>query len=62
MQKVYQFNCVVDRKNYSISLDQQQIAKMIEDNLKALLSREMLSKYQIAFNGEWVLREKNIFG
>lgn len=62
MQKIYQFNCVVNQKTYTISLDQQQVQKVIEDQIKALLTREMQSRYKVHFNGEWTLREKNILG
>jgi hypothetical protein len=62
MQKIYVFSCVVNQKAYSISLDQQQVQKIIEDQIKSLLSKEMESRYKVRFNGEWTLREKNILG
>jgi hypothetical protein len=52
----------VNQKTYTISLDQQQVQKVIEDQIKALLTREMQSRYKVHFNGEWTLREKNILG
>jgi hypothetical protein len=43
-------------------LNQQQVQKIVEDQIKSLLSKEKESRYKVRFNGEWTLREKNILG
>lgn len=60
MQKVYEFKCVADGKSYGITLDQQHVQRVIEEEIRRLLTEEMEGRYKVKFSGTWVLREKNI--